>query len=267
MNATLAVPPGGGCFEGHFPSRPIFPGVALLDLALGALAGSERGAAPLRGVVFARLRQLVAPGDRLELTARTVESGQVRIDVHRGSELVANAQLALGTPGAPPPGAIAPEPVNPGPSAAADLDALLPHRPPMRLIASIVRETAEGLVCMARVPPGCGLAHDGVASALAGVEAAAQAAALWEAVRRSRQGPGPGPGSGPRLGSGPRIGYLVAIRDLTLFAGQVAVDAPMLASVQLEAAAPPLTHYRIETWIGAKLLLRGTIATYLGSRN
>ncbi len=275
MKATLAVPLGGACFEGHFPGRPIFPGVALLDLAVQALAGAERGAASVRGIAFARLRQLVAPGDRLELTARTADGGQVRIDVRRGPELVANAQLALGVPDEPPPGALDPLPHPPlragegwgggagwgGGTAEPDLDVLLPHRPPMRLITSIVRETAEGLVCTARVPPGCGLAHDGVASALAGVEAAAQAAAVWEALRRSRQGPGPG--SDPRLGSGPRIGYLVAIRDLALFAGQVAVDAPMLASVQLEAAAPPLTHYRIEAWTGAKLLLRGTIATYL----
>jgi predicted hotdog family 3-hydroxylacyl-ACP dehydratase len=253
VNAILAVPSGGACFEGHFPGRPILPGVALLDFALQALAGAEAGAASVRSIAFVRLRRLVAPGDRLELAARTADGGQLRIEVRRGPELVANAQLALGAPDAPPPGAIAPQPFEPAPVAAADLDALLPHRPPMRLITSIVRERDDGLMCAARVPAGCGLAHEGVASTLAGVEAAAQTAAAWEALRRRRQG----------ADSGPRIGYLVAIRDLALFAGQLTVDAPMLASVQLEAAAPPLTHYRIETWAGAKLLLRGTIATYL----
>jgi predicted hotdog family 3-hydroxylacyl-ACP dehydratase len=256
VNATLAVPPGGACFEGHFPGRPILPGVVLLDLVLHALAGPERHAAPLRGITFARLRQLVSPGDRLELVARSLDDGQVRIDVRRGQELVANAQLELGTPDAPPSDELAPESVARAVSAVPDLDALLPHRPPMRLVTSIVRETHEGLVCAARVPAGCGLARGGVASALAGVEAAAQAAAAWEALRRSREG----------SDSGPRIGYLVAIRDLALFATQVAVGARMIACVQLEAAAQPLTHYRIETWVQAKLLLRGTIATYLGSR-
>jgi predicted hotdog family 3-hydroxylacyl-ACP dehydratase len=257
VNATLAVPPGGACFEGHFPGRPILPGVVLLDLALQALAGPERGAAPVRRIAFVRLRQLVSPGDRLELVARTLDDGQVRIDVRRGQELVANAQLVLGTPDAPPSDELAPEGVAPAASAVPDLDALLPHRPPMRLVTSIVRETHEGLVCAARVPAGCGLAGGGVASALAGVEAAAQTAAAWEALLRWRQG----------SGDGPRIGYLVAIRDLVLFAEKVAVDVPVLAVVRLEAAAPPLTHYRIETWMGAKLLLRGTIATYLGSRD
>lgn len=253
MNATIAVPVGGGCFEGHFPGRPILPGVALLELAREALAGVDRNAAHLRGIAFARLRQPVAPGDRLELTARVVAGGQLRIDLRRGEELVANAQLVPGMPDAPPPSEPAPELGVPGLSAVPDLDLLLPHRPPMRLITSVAQEAADGLVCTARVPPGCGLAREGAGTPLAGVEAAAQAAAVWEALRRWRAG----------AGGSPRIGYLVAIRDLMLFARHVAVDAPMLAAARLEAAAPPLTHYRIETWAEGKLLLRGTIATYL----
>ena len=177
----------------------------------------------------------------------------MRIDLRRGQELVANAQLILGAPDSPPAAGIALEPVDPELSAAPALDALLPHRPPMRLVESIVRETADGLVCTARVPPACALAQHGVAPALAGVEAAAQTAAVWEALRRWRQGGG----------GAPRIGYLVALRDLVLFAEHIAVDAPMLTAVRLEAAAPPLTHYRVETCVGGKSLLRGTIATYL----
>ena len=84
-------------------------------------------------------------------------------------------------------------------------------------------------------------------------EAAAQTAAVWEALRRWRQGGG----------GAPRIGYLVALRDVVFFAEHVAVGSPMLAAIQLEAAAPPLTHYRVETCVGGKVLVRGTIATYL----
>ena len=253
MKATIAVPAGGGCFEGHFPGQPILPGVVLLDLALQALAGAQQRAAPLRGIAFARLRQLVVPGDQLELAARHLDGAQVRIDLRRGPELVANAQLSLGAPDSPPAAGIELEPVDPELSGAPALDALLPHRPPMRLVDSIVRELADGLVCTASVPRACALAQHGYAPALAGVEAAAQTAAVWEALRRRRQGGG----------GAPRIGYLVALRDVVFFAEQVAVDSPMLTAVQLEAAAPPLTHYRVETCVGGKVLVRGTIATYL----
>jgi predicted hotdog family 3-hydroxylacyl-ACP dehydratase len=253
VKATIVVPAGGGCFEGHFPGRPILPGVVLLDLALRALAGTPQDAVALRGIVFARLRQLVVPGDRLELAARELDEARVRIDLRRGEALVANAEFALGLPDEPPAAGVELEPFDVELSAAPALDALLPHRPPMRLVASIVRETVDGLVCAARVPPACALAEHGLAPALAGVEAAAQTAAVWEALRRWRQG----------TGGAARIGYLVAVRDLVLFAEHVAVDAPMLTAVQLEAAAPPLTHYRVETCVDGKSLLRGTIATYL----
>jgi predicted hotdog family 3-hydroxylacyl-ACP dehydratase len=253
VSATIVVPAGGGCFEGHFPGRPILPGVVVLDLALRALAAAQQDAVALRGIAFARLRQLVVPGDRLELAARKLDEARVRIDLRRGEALVANAELALGAPDAPPVADVELEPFDAELSAVPALDALLPHRPPMRLVASIVRETADGLVCTARVPSACPLAEHGVAPALAGVEAAAQTAAVWEALRRWRQGGG----------AAPRIGYLVAVRDLVLFAEHVAVDVPMLTAVRLEAAAPPLTHYRVETCVGGKSLLRGTIATYL----
>jgi 3-hydroxyacyl-[acyl-carrier-protein] dehydratase len=253
MNATIVVPAEGGCFEGHFPGQPILPGVVLLDLALHALAGTRSRALALRGITFARLRQLVVPGDRLELAARELDDARVRIDLWRGEALVANAELSLGVPDSPPQAEMALGPVDRELSAAPGLDALLPHRPPMRLIDSIVRETVDGLVCTAHVSPACALAEHGVAPALAGVESAAQTAAVWEALRRWRQGNG-----GPA-----RIGYLVALRDLSLFAEHVAADAPMLTAVRLEAAAPPLTHYRVETCVGGKVLLRGTIATYL----
>jgi 3-hydroxyacyl-[acyl-carrier-protein] dehydratase len=253
LNATIVIPAEGGCFDGHFPGQPILPGVVLLDLALHALAGSRPRGLALRGIGFARLRQLVLPGDRLELAARELDDARVRVDLWRGEALIANAELGLGAPDSPPPAQMALGPVDPELSAAPALDALLPHRPPMRLVDSLVRETADGLVCTARVPPACALAEHGVAPALAGVEAAAQTAAVWEALRRWRRG----------NDGAVRIGYLVALRDITLFAEHVAADAPMLTAVRLEAAAPPLTHYRIETCVDGKVLLRGTIATYL----
>jgi predicted hotdog family 3-hydroxylacyl-ACP dehydratase len=130
---------------------------------------------------------------------------------------------------------------------------LLPHRAPMRFITSILRETAGGLDCIARIPVACALVTDASAPTVAAVEAAAQAAAAWEALRRSRQA---GVAS-------PRIGYLVALREIMFFAGSVPAERDLLVSVTLEAAAPPLTYYRIEVSLDGMLVTRGTIATFL----
>lgn len=238
---------------GHFPGRPILPAVALVALVVAELA-REIGRPPaLRAIPFFRLRQLVAPGDRLILSSRS-KGERVRVEVRRDGPLVANGELVLGPPEAPA-GALA-HPSG-GAEQGVSIEALLPQRPPMRFVTSIVDETRDGLVCTARIPTACALVVEGAAPAFAAVEAAAQTAALWEAVRRARDS----------AGAGPRIGYLVALRDLVFFAAHVPADAPLVTSVRLEAAALPLTHYAIEVGREGVPVLRGTIATYLADRS
>jgi predicted hotdog family 3-hydroxylacyl-ACP dehydratase len=249
MNATLAAPQA--YFEGHFPGRPILPAVALLALVVEALARESRRAVPLRAIPFARLRHPVAPGDRLALAARSRGSDRVSFEVRRDDARVANGELGFGHPEAPLTRMACPAATT-GP--AAPVEALLPQRPPMRFVTSILDETSAGLVCEARIPAACALVAEGTAPALAAVEAAAQAAALWEGVRRWRDS----------RSSASRIGYLVALRDLALFAGRVPAEAPLIASVRLDAAALPLTHYAIEVAHDQVPVLRGKIATFLG---
>ena len=255
MNATIAVPSGGNCFEGHFPRQPILPGIAELVLVLETLARETRHPVILRGLAFARLRQLVLPGDRLELTARERDDGHLRFDLRREGVLVANGELILG-PFDGPCQAVASLVVAACPMLTApQLDALLPQRPPMRFVTAILSTTADGLICTACVPAACVLVCDGSAPALVGLEAAAQAAAAWESMLRWREG-----GI-----AAPRVGYLVALRDVVLFAERLPADQSLLTSVRLEAAAPPLTHYRAEVSLGSMPIVRGTIATFLTS--
>ena len=252
MNATIDIPAGGAWFEGHFPGRPILPGVAELALAVEALAREAGRPVSLRGIAFARLRQLVLPGDRLDMSSRELDTGRLRIELKRKGDLVANAELLIGNPEEIRDEAaayVAPDEE----SAFPPLDALLPHRVPMRFLTSILRVTADGLTCTACIPDACALVTDGHAPPVAAIEAAAQAAAAWEAVRRSRDA---GVAS-------PRIGYLVALRDIIFFSGSVPAERDLLVSVRLEGAAPPLTHYRIEVSLDGKPVTRGTVATFL----
>ena len=253
MNATIDIPQGGAWFEGHFPGRPILPGVAELALAVEALARNAGHPVSLRGIAFARLRQVVLPGDRLDMSSRELDSGRLRIELKRKGDLVANAEFLLGNPeeahGVAAVCGAAGHAESPFPA----LDALLPHREPMRFLTSILSVTADGLACTARIPDACALVTDGQAPPVAAIEAAAQAAAAWEAVRRSRE---------TGLAS-PRIGYLVALRDIIFFTGSVPAERDLLVSIRLEGAAPPLTHYGIEVSLNGKPVTRGTIATFL----
>ncbi len=252
MTATFAVP--GAYCEGHFPGRPILPAVALLALVLEQLARELQRPLPLRTIPHLRLRQLVAPGDRLTLAARRRDDECVNIEVRRDGAVVANGALGLGPPEAPA-GTLAHRTAGVGQGV--PIESLLPQQPPMRFVTSIIGEMPEGLVCEARIPAACALVVGGSAPAFAAVEAAAQAAALWEAVRRSREP------SGESGGAGPRVGYLVALRDLAFFVERTPADAPLVASVRLDGAALPLTHYAIEVDRDGAPVLRGKIATYL----
>src|SRR5262249_59793640 len=79
---------------------------------------------------------------------------------------------------------------------------LLPHRPPMLFLTRVVGVAEDGLTCEARVPSGCGLVEDGTAPALAVLEAAAQCAGAWEALRRA-----------PTAEAGPRVAHLLRLHD------------------------------------------------------
>jgi len=242
--------PGGAYFEGHFPGRPILPGVALLALVLEALAQQPGRPAAVRAIPFARLRRPVVPGDDLALDARDGEGGRVRFDLRGGGALIANGELVLGSPdhaagAATPPGPLA--------GAVPPVDRLLPQQPPMRFVTAVVGETPDGLACEARIPATCALVGDGSAPALAALEAAAQAAAAWEALRRWRQAT-----SAPA-----RMGYLVAVRDVELFTARISADETFVAAARLAAKAPPLMHYAVEVALAGRLVLRGTVATVL----
>ena len=123
----------------------------------------------------------------------------------------------------------------------------------MCFLTRILGQHGNALDAMARIPHRCALVSDSAAPALALIEAAAQAAAAWEALRRrNTQGD-----------AAPRIGYLVAMRDIDFFREQIPAEQEFTVSVSLEAAAPPLTHYRFEASLHGSILARGTLATFL----
>jgi predicted hotdog family 3-hydroxylacyl-ACP dehydratase len=134
------------------------------------------------------------------------------------------------------------------------LDALLPHRAPMRLVTAIAGEHVDGLDCLACVPAACALVRNGRACVVAGIEAAAQAAAAWEALRRWRIS---------NAAAGPRIGYLVAMRDVEFSAQGIPAERAFVVRVRLETATPPLTYYRFTVSLDGSALAQGLFATFM----
>jgi predicted hotdog family 3-hydroxylacyl-ACP dehydratase len=249
VNRTLDIALADTWFEGHFPGHPILPGVTQLTLVVEALA-RERGApTALGGIAFVRLRQLVRPGERLRLATDVRANDTLRVALTREGTPVMNGELRFGLPTADRPAADA----LPGLADAPPVDVLLPHKPPMRFVTGVLGEAADGLVCSAQVPSNCPLVAGGVAPALAAIEAAAQTCALWEAMRRWRDGPG----------AGPRTGYLVGLHHVSLFAAEVPADTMLTVTVKLDALASPLAHYAMQVDMGGRCLLHGTLATFI----
>ena len=247
MTAVVEVPDGGAWFAGHFPGRPILPGVAQFALALQALGNTG-----ICGVAHARLRQLVSPGERLDILVRDAPKNRLRIELKRGATVVSSAEFILGTPVIDDAPDIA-QPTDAIEEKFPALDDLMPHRPPMRFLAKISHASERSLHGTARIPGGCAMARNGLASPLAAVEAGAQAAAAWEALHRWRSG---GEAS-------PRMGYLVALRDVDFLVASVPAERDLSVAIELESAAPPLTHYRIDVRLDGAPLVRGTLATFL----
>ena len=249
----IAVPASGPLYEGHFPGLPILPGIGLIDLSIRAL--TTAGAAPtLREITSLRLRKLVVPGDSLDLAMKSFEpDGAVRFEVRRGAEIVANASVVLGACRSHQPDR-APIPCGPRRVVEAPpLDSLLPHRPPMRFIEGVEAELDDGLVCAASVPGRSAFAEDGSAPGIVAVEMAAQCAAVFEALRRTRKDEG----------AGPLIGYLVGARDVRFARGRVEADRSFLATIRQSMNAPPLSTYGFAVEDGVELVASGSLSTWL----
>jgi 3-hydroxyacyl-[acyl-carrier-protein] dehydratase len=88
-NATWTVPADHPAFAGHFPGRPIVPGVVLLERALALVAAARRGSVAGFAVANAKFLSPVGPGESLEFSWRDTEGGAIRFDIAAAGRAVA----------------------------------------------------------------------------------------------------------------------------------------------------------------------------------
>lgn len=240
----LEIPAGSPFFAGHFPGHPILPGI--VHLALAARAFPKRSILEIRTL---KLRRTVGPGDALDVFAEGPgEDGTARFEIRRGEETVSSGILRLGpSSGDPDPGI--------GIAAAGDFPdpaALVPHAPPALFLRHVIEAGPEGIVCAVEIPSAHPLASEGRVPSFAGLEAAAQAAAILEALGRSGEE------------EGPRIGYLVGIRDARFQAAFLPTDRLLRAEARLHGSVPPLSMYQVSVQGAGGEIVTGTISTLLG---
>ena len=95
------------CFQGHFPGKPVFPGVLQLEamaqtagVLLNVLAGAEGQLAYYLGVDKAKFRRQVVPGDvlRMECTVLRARMGMYRVAGRTfvGGDLACEAEMMFG---------------------------------------------------------------------------------------------------------------------------------------------------------------------------
>jgi 3-hydroxymyristoyl/3-hydroxydecanoyl-(acyl carrier protein) dehydratase len=236
----VEIPAASPLFAGHFPGHPILPGIAHLAIVERALG------VPLAAVRSLRLRRPVAPGEALELSLGSADGeGWTRFDIRQEGAPVGGGAVCTS------PAAVGAEPEEEAAlPAVGEFPVLLPHAPPARLIRGVLAVSAAGIVCVAEIPPDHPLA---AAGRLLGVEAAAQAAAVLEALARRAETQDPAP----------RIGYLVGVREARFAAASLAAGRAFRVSARLQGSAPPLSVYEIAVGEPGREVATGTISTFL----
>ena len=229
----IEIPAASPLFAGHFPG---ITHLAFVERALGT---------PLGAVRSVKIRRPVAPGETLELSLGSPgEDGWTRFEIRlREGSIVSSGAVAASRGGTE----MEETAVFP---AVGELPILLPHAPPARLVHGVLEVSAAGIVCAAEVPPSHPLAAAGRVPALLGIEAAAQAAAVLEALARREEDPGP------------RIGYLVGVREARFAVPSLPTGRPFRVSARLQGSAPPLSIYEI----AVDEAVTGTVSTFLAIR-
>jgi 3-hydroxymyristoyl/3-hydroxydecanoyl-(acyl carrier protein) dehydratase len=94
VTTPLAIAPDHPAFAGHFPGRPILPGVVLLSEALAAIEASSGRGPEAWTVSTAKFLEPVAPGAALTLSHETLASGAIRFEIRGAAGVVVHGTLS-----------------------------------------------------------------------------------------------------------------------------------------------------------------------------
>lgn len=90
----FTVPPDHPCLPGHFPGRPLVPGVVILEHVLAAIEATH-GALPALRLPQVKFMQPLLPGEVADIALEPVDGApRWRFRVRRGDTLLASGEIA-----------------------------------------------------------------------------------------------------------------------------------------------------------------------------
>jgi len=99
LEAAWAVPGSFGGFHGHFPGRPVLPGVCLVQAGLALFEAHRAARARLQCLESAKFTQPIPPGTALRLAGRAEPAGagreRLRVRAWAGERKAAELSLLV----------------------------------------------------------------------------------------------------------------------------------------------------------------------------
>lgn len=93
----FAIPSDHPCLPGHFPGRPLVPGVVLLEQVIAAV---EAAHGPLRGLRLPQVKflQPLLPEQSAQVELDRLDAARWRFRVRRGEDLLASGEVVADLP-------------------------------------------------------------------------------------------------------------------------------------------------------------------------
>ncbi len=97
ITADVHVPPDSPWFSGHFPGKPILPGIAQLAMAFDVINQSGSRNLKISSVRRVRFKQIIEPDDRLKIVVTPAKEkiGSYAFRIMVGEELVCSGIMTV----------------------------------------------------------------------------------------------------------------------------------------------------------------------------
>ena len=99
IRCDLRIDSDHPCLAGHFPDRPLVPGVVILQRAVAELARALPGRR-IVGIPQAKFLSPLAPGEAAQLNLEWTDGGRVKFECCVGERRIATGKFALEAVGA-----------------------------------------------------------------------------------------------------------------------------------------------------------------------
>lgn len=97
ISAEIRVPPDSPWFDGHFPGKPILPGIAQLGIVFDMICQTSEQNLKISEARRIRFKQTIEPDDRLKVIAKPLkgEAGSYSFRIMAEEELVCSGVVKV----------------------------------------------------------------------------------------------------------------------------------------------------------------------------